>query len=168
MSASVRDLLAAIVSAARGQGMTRRALAARAGIRAETLSRMASRGTCDFATLARLAEAAGLRLGLQTDAGSREAGRDLVLGKSELIRTLARARGVRSVMLFGSAARGDEHAASDLDFLIDLAPGRSLLDAIGFAQDLESALGRPVDVVTREGGRGRVLASAERDAIRII
>lgn len=164
---SASRVLDRIVTAARARGLTRRALAARAGIRSETVSRIASRGTCDFATLARLAEAAGLELGLQEEA-KRETGRDLVVRKAELIRTLAKARGVRSVTLFGSAARGEDHADSDLDFLIDLAPERSLLDAIGFAQDLESALGRPTDVVTREGARKRVLAAAHRDAIRIV
>jgi predicted nucleotidyltransferase len=162
-------VLATIIDAARSQGLSRKALAQRAGVRPETVSRIASRGTCDFATLGRLAEAAGLRLGLE-DGAFMPAGRlrDAVLGKRALIRTLAKAHGARALTLFGSAARGEDRAASDIDFIADLEPGRSLLDLIGLAQDLQEALGRKVEVVTRSGMKPRVLAEAERDAIRIV
>ncbi len=96
------------------------------------------------------------------------AARAAVLNRSGLIRTLARAHGARSIELFGSAARGEERPASDLDFIVDLEPGRSLLDLIGLADDLESALGRKVDAVTPGGLKPRVLARARREAIRIV
>jgi predicted nucleotidyltransferase len=59
--------------------------------------------------------------------------------------------GIRRVRLFGSVARGEAGPESDLDVLVDVEVGRSLLDLVGFEQDLEALLGRRVDVVT-EGG----------------
>lgn len=93
--------------------------------------------------------------------------RDQVLAKADLIRTLARAHGARSLELFGSAARGEDRPDSDVDFIVELEPGRTLLDLIGLANDLEAALGRKVDTATRAGLKPKVLAEAERDAIRI-
>lgn len=158
-----------IAAAAQSQGLSRRALARRAGIRPETVSRIASRGTCDFATLERLAAVVGLRIGLhdETPLGA-DSGRDAVLRRQSLIRTLAKAHGARSVELFGSSARGEDRPGSDLDFMIELDPGRSLLDLIGFAEDLQAVFGRKVEVVTRAGMKPRVRAQAQRDAVRIV
>jgi hypothetical protein len=161
--------LARIADAAKSRGLSRRALAQRAGLRPETLSRIASRGTCDFSTLERLAAAIGLRLGLH-DASPPAAGsgRDAVLRRQGLIRTLAKAHGARSVELFGSAARGEDRPGSDLDFVVELESGRSLLDLIGLAEDLQEVFGRKVEVVTRAGMKPRVRAAAQRDAVRIV
>jgi predicted nucleotidyltransferase len=68
----------------------------------------------------------------------------------------ARARGVTRVRVFGSVARGDATEASDLDFLVDLEPGRSLLDLGRLLMDLQELLQRDVDVVTERGFRPRV------------
>jgi hypothetical protein len=65
------------------------------------------------------------------------------------ILSIARAHGASNVCVFGSRARGESREDSDLDLLIDLEEGRSLLDLIGIEQDLEDLLGRPVDVLTR-------------------
>lgn len=59
--------------------------------------------------------------------------------------------GARNVRVFGSVARGDAGPSSDVDVLVEFEPGRSLLDLIGLAQDLEDLLGCRVDVVS-EGG----------------
>ncbi len=161
-------LLVRIAEHARAQGLSRRALAQRAGVRPETLSRIVSRGTCDFATLERLATAAGLRLGIQDDPPRAVGqGRAEVLRRQSLIRTLAKAHGARSIELFGSAARGEDRPGSDLDFLVELEPGRSLLDLIGLAEDLQDALGRKVEAITAAGMKPRVLKEARRDAVRV-
>ena len=83
--------------------------------------------------------------------------------RGELLRVAAR-HGARDVRVFGSVARGEADDASDIDFLVEMEPGRSLLDLGGLQADLESLLGRPVDVVTVGGLkpriRNRVLAEA--------
>lgn len=168
-TAQAAAVLERVVAEAKARGLSRRALARRAGVRPETVSRIASRGTCDFATLEQLAAAVGLRLGLHEEsppgAGS---GRDAVLRRKALIGTLAKAHGARSVELFGSAARGEDRPGSDLDFVVDLEPGRSLLDLIGLAEDLQEVFGRKVEVVSRAGMKPRVRAEALRDAIRLV
>jgi uncharacterized protein len=64
---------------------------------------------------------------------------------------LAKQHGITNVRIFGSVARGEAASTSDLDLLIDLDPDRSLLDRIGFMQDLEDLLGVPVHAVTEKG-----------------
>jgi uncharacterized protein len=63
---------------------------------------------------------------------------------------LARQHGAHKVRVFGSAATGQTTPQSDLDLLVELEPGRSLLDRIALIQDLEDALSIPVDVVTKK------------------
>jgi predicted nucleotidyltransferase len=70
--------------------------------------------------------------------------------RDEILR-LAEQHGAANVRIFGSVARGEATNASDLDLLIDLKPDRSLLDRIGFMQDLEDLLGVRVHVVTEKG-----------------
>ena len=96
------------------------------------------------------------------------AARAAVLQKVELIRSLARAHGAESIALFGSAARGEEHPGSDLDFMVELAPGRSLLDLISLGNDLQAALGRRVETISVAGMKPRVLSAARKDAVRIV
>lgn len=67
--------------------------------------------------------------------------------RGELL-ALARTHGVRELRVFGSAAAGTSGAESDLDLLVELEDGRSLLDLIGFKQDAEELLGVRVDVLT--------------------
>ena len=58
--------------------------------------------------------------------------------------------------MFGSVARGDADERSDIDFLVDLEPGRSLFDLGGLLMGLEELLGTHVDVVTEKGLRPRI------------
>jgi uncharacterized protein len=73
----------------------------------------------------------------------------------EEILAAARRRGAHNVRLFGSLARGDAHTGSDVDFLVDFEPGRSLLDVSGLILDLEELLGVRVDVVEASALRSR-------------
>ncbi len=78
-----------------------------------------------------------------------------------------RERGLASLALFGSFARGDARSDSDVDVLVDVAADAqfSLVDLVAVKDFLEDRLGRPVDVVTKKGLepmiRDRVLSEAE-------
>ena len=90
--------------------------------------------------------------------------RELVFENRELILQLAASHGARNVRLFGSIARGDSTADSDVDILVDMEDGRSFLDLVGLWQELQDLLGRRVDVIS-EGGisphlRTKILAEA--------
>lgn len=63
--------------------------------------------------------------------------------------------GARNIRVFGSVARGDTRAPGDVDFLVEFAPDRNLLDHGGLVSDLESLLGVAVDVVSENGLRPR-------------
>ena len=86
--------------------------------------------------------------------------------RREDIRAVAGRYGASNVRVFGSVARGGADAGSDVDLLVDLEEGRSLLDLGGLLMDLADLLGCDVDVVTEKGlrdrVRGRVLAEARR------
>jgi len=71
--------------------------------------------------------------------------------KREEIVKIAALRGARNVRLFGSLARGEETADSDVDLLVDMEEGRSLLDLSHLLQDMEELLGCRVHVVEPEG-----------------
>ena len=75
----------------------------------------------------------------------------LVKSKREEILRVAAQHGAYNIRVFGSMARGEAGAGSDIDLLVDLEPGRSLLDLGGLQVELEALLGRPVDVVTEAG-----------------
>src|SRR4029079_2963766 len=74
----------------------------------------------------------------------------------EAILQAARRRGASNVRVFGSVARGDAQEQSDIDLLVDLEPGRSLLDLGALLMDLRDLLQLPVDVVTEQGLKARI------------
>lgn len=61
---------------------------------------------------------------------------------------ICRSHGVSMVGLFGSQARDTAGTQSDVDLLVRFAAPTSLLSAIALEQELETALGRPVDLLT--------------------
>ncbi len=83
--------------------------------------------------------------------------------RKEILRIAAR-HGARNVRLFGSQARGEARQGSDIDFLVEMAAGRSFLDLVSLGQDLEEFLQHPVDVLTdaslHPALRDRILADA--------
>ncbi|MGD0771198.1 MAG: nucleotidyltransferase domain-containing protein [Candidatus Solibacter sp.] len=84
--------------------------------------------------------------------------------REEILRVAAR-RGARNVRVFGSVARGDNDDKSDVDFLVEMEPGRTLFDLSGLLLDLESLLHVSVDVVTERGLRPRVRERVLAEAV---
>lgn len=81
------------------------------------------------------------------------------------ILAIAEHYGASNIRVFGSVARGEAHADSDIDLLVDLEPGRSLLDHIGLMQDLADLLGRSVDVATPSALHERIKDRVMQDAV---
>ena len=82
--------------------------------------------------------------------------RNLLRDKRAEIFAIAAKYGASNIRVFGSVARGEEHLDSDVDFLVEIEPGRSLLDQIALMQDLEGLLGRKVDVAEPETLHDRI------------
>jgi predicted nucleotidyltransferase len=90
---------------------------------------------------------------------------ELLHEKREDILRVASKRGASNVRVFGSVARGEADAKSDIDLLVDLEPGRSIFDLGGLLMDLQDLLGYKVDVVTERGLRERIRARVLQEAI---
>ena len=90
----------------------------------------------------------------------------LVPLRAEILAAAAR-HGATNVRVFGSVARGDADAASDVDFLVDFEPGRSLLDLASLLVELEDLLGHPVDVVTEPGLKARIRQRVLAEAVAV-
>lgn len=78
---------------------------------------------------------------------------ELLQERRKDILRIAAQHGASHVRIFGSVARGETRPDSDVDFLVELEPSRSLLDRVALIQDLEDLLGRKVDVATDRGLR---------------
>lgn len=86
--------------------------------------------------------------------------RALVGARKEEIEALAGRYRITNVRLFGSVARGEGRADSDIDFLVDLPDDATLFDLAGFRRELEELLGVDVDVVS-----SRALLPHDRDVL---
>ena len=123
-----------------------------------------------LSTLARLVEATGQQLVVELEPSEGRVrlpdtpmGR-LLRQRRRAILAAARERGAHNVRLFGSVARGDDVDSSDVDLLVDLDDGVSLVSLIGLERELAEILDREVDVVPaanlKAGIADRVLAEA--------
>lgn len=93
--------------------------------------------------------------------------RDMIETRREEIIKVALQHGARNIRLFGSAARGEADEKSDIDFLVDLESGRSLMDLGGLLMDLKNVLGRDVDVVTEKGLNPRIRDRVLKEAVAL-
>ena len=75
----------------------------------------------------------------------------LLKEKRPAVMTLAVKHGAQNLRIFGSVARGDFDSESDIDFLVKMEEGRSLLDLSALTLDLRELLGVKVDVVSEDG-----------------
>jgi uncharacterized protein len=92
---------------------------------------------------------------------------ELLKDKREAILQIAAKHGARNVRVFGSVARGEADDQSDIDFLVDMEPGRSLLDLGGLLMDLQDLLGQNVDVVTERGLKPRIRERVLHEAVAL-
>jgi predicted nucleotidyltransferase len=90
---------------------------------------------------------------------------DLLRERREEILAIARRYGAKNLRVFGSVARGDAGPESDVDFLVELEPGRNLFDLGGFLYEVRELLGCPVDVVTEKGLREHIRPSVLKEAV---
>lgn len=87
-------------------------------------------------------------MGMSTGALSR----DEVIARIRAIEAEIRRLGVRRLALFGSVLRNEARSNSDVDLLVEFAPGEKTIDRfMSLADLLEATLGRPVELVTTEG-----------------
>lgn len=84
--------------------------------------------------------------------------------RDEILRT-ANKHGASNVRIFGSVARGEADADSDIDLLVDVEPGRTLFDLSELIFDLQELLGHDVDLVTEKGLHTRIRERVLKEAI---
>ncbi len=88
-----------------------------------------------------------------------------VFQNRDAILALAEKFGATELRLMGSVARHEDGSGSDIDFLVKMQPGRSLLDRASLVVALEDLLGCPVDVVNERGVKRRFLAHVGPDLL---
>jgi predicted nucleotidyltransferase len=81
------------------------------------------------------------------------------------ILAIAKKRGVLTIKVFGSVARGDADENSDIDFLVEMEKGRTLLDVGGLLMDLQELLKKKVDIVTIKALKPHVKEEVLREAL---
>jgi uncharacterized protein len=158
-----------IRSSRRRAGLTQTELAEQAGTSQSAVARY-ERGTAApaLATLERLLDVCGHRLVVSAEPLPRSNEPRTVAEIRKHRRALieiARRHGAHNLRLFGSVARGDDRPESDVDVLVDLEPGRTLLDLVALRREAGQIVGREVDVATAQTLSDDVLRAAEHDAV---
>ena len=91
---------------------------------------------------------------------------DRLRAASGEIRAAAERRGLDEVRVFGSVARGDAAAGSDVDLLVHPSAAASVFDLAGFMADVEELLGIPIDVVS-DRGTGPTMERIRAEAVAL-
>lgn len=153
-----------IRAARRGARLSQTELARRAGVAQSVISAYeADRREPGLRTLTKLIEATGhqLSFSLIPPPRNRLGLPDSRLGRRlrqhrQAVLELADRRGARNVRVFGSVARGEDTADSDVDLLVDLDEGVGLVSLAGLARELSELLGVEVDVVPADTLKARI------------
>ncbi|BAY14398.1 hypothetical protein NIES21_01550 [Anabaenopsis circularis NIES-21] len=90
---------------------------------------------------------------------------EILAAKREEILQIAAKYGAYNIRIFGSVARLEADVNSDVDFLVEMEPGRSLFDLGGLLMELQEILGCQVDVVTEKGLRSRIRERVLSEAV---
>jgi hypothetical protein len=157
-----------------GAGLSQAELAVRAGVAQSVISAYeAGRRQPALPTLARLIDATGYDLVVDIQWLPARLSRltgpvgQLVRHKRRELVAAAAAHDVTNLRVFGSVARGEDRADSDVDLLADLPPGMGLLGLGRVQADLEAILGTKVDLVPANDLKPAVRARAERDLVAL-
>jgi predicted nucleotidyltransferase len=86
----------------------------------------------------------------------------------EIMAPILKEAGVIRASFFGSLARGEATAASDVDLLVELPQGKSLFDLIALKLKLEEASGRSVDILTFQSIYPPLRSAIERELLTIL
>jgi len=92
---------------------------------------------------------------------------ELIDRQKNQVLAIASKYGALRIRVFGSVARGTADENSDIDFLVDLEPGRSLFDLGGLLMELQELLGHNVDVITPAGLRPRIKDRVLKEAVEL-
>jgi len=92
---------------------------------------------------------------------------ELLSLKRKEILEISKKYGAYNIRIFGSVAKGTADQNSDIDFLVVMEKGRSLLDLGGLLMDLQNLLGYKVDVVTEKGLRQRIRNRVLKEAVSL-
>jgi predicted nucleotidyltransferase/DNA-binding XRE family transcriptional regulator len=173
----VRSVAATLRQARSNADLSQVDLAARAGTSQSALARYET-GTSlpTLPTLERLLAACGRRLEIQTPPAEPSApvtsmrsqlGPQATALRRQRRRLLDAAdkHGVGHLRAFGSLARGEAKADSDVDLLVDLKPGRTLIDLAAFRREAAEILSLPVDVATADMLKERIREEVLKDAL---
>jgi hypothetical protein len=90
---------------------------------------------------------------------------EILKSKRGEILALATQRGIKNLRVFGSVARGQAGPDSDVDFLVDIEPGRTYLDMGAFLMDLQDLLDRKVDLVTERALHASIKSQILKEAV---
>ncbi|HWQ67047.1 MAG TPA: nucleotidyltransferase family protein [Methanospirillum sp.] len=93
--------------------------------------------------------------------------RPLIVRNRKEILAIASRYGAYNIRLCGSVARGDDTPMSDIDLLVDMEQGKSLLDLGSLLMDLQDLLGCKVDILTEKGLKNRIRERVLKDAVYI-
>jgi uncharacterized protein len=91
--------------------------------------------------------------------------KELLLPFREQILQIATKHGASNIRVFGSVARGEATADSDVDFLVEIEPKRSLFDYIALMQDLTELIGRKVDIAEVESLHDLIREKVLRESV---
>lgn len=152
-------------------------LATRAGTSQPALARYETGAALPtLPTLERLLAACGRRLEIQTPPAQPSA--SVTSMRSQLgpqasklrhqrhrLLDAAEKHGVSHLRVFGSLARGETNATSDIDLLVNLKPGRTLLNLAAFRREAAEILDLPVDVATADMLKERIRSEALSEAL---
>jgi predicted nucleotidyltransferase/DNA-binding XRE family transcriptional regulator len=172
------DLATTIRRARDDAGLSQVDLATRAGTSQPALARYETGAALPtLPTLERLLSACGRRLEIRTPPATKSSAsatsirgqlgpqaEELRRGRRRLL-DAADKHGVGRLRVFGSLARGEAEAASDVDLLVDLKPGRTLIDLAAFRREASEILNLPVDVATADMLKERIRDEVLNEAL---